>query len=105
MAKTKTPKDDNILYILAYLFTIISGIIIYFMFSKNNKRMKMHSEQAIILGVIMLVVDAILFLVPYIDSVIVLLIWLYGLYIGVEAYQGKDVSIPYITDFVKQNGM
>ena len=31
MAKTKTPKDDNILYILAYLFTIISGIIIYFM--------------------------------------------------------------------------
>jgi uncharacterized membrane protein len=102
----KTAKtNDNILYIIAYLFTIISGIIIYFLFSNKNKRMKMHSEQAIILGVIMLVADAILFLIPYIDSIVVLLIWLYGLYIGIEAYSGKDIDIPYITDFVKKNGM
>ncbi|MCL4404515.1 MAG: hypothetical protein M1544_00970 [Candidatus Marsarchaeota archaeon] len=98
-------QDDNILYLLAYVFTIVSGIIIYLFFAKGNKRLRMHSEQAIILGVIMIVLSAILFLVPYISSIITLLVWIYGLYIGFEAYSGRDVDIPYITEIVKRNGL
>ncbi len=97
-------KEDQILYIVAYVFTIISGAIIYLFFSEGNKRLKLHSEQAIILGIIILVIDAILFLVPYIASLLGLLIWLYGLYVGFKAYNGVDVKIPYITDFLLSSG-
>ena len=105
MPKSKQQENDRILYLLAYVFTIISGAIIYLFFSKGNKKLKLHSEQAIILGVIAIVLEAVLFLTPYIASLIGLLIWLYGLYIGFEAYIGKDVKILYITDFVMSNGL
>ncbi len=106
MSKSKQQmENDRILYLLAYVFTIISGAIIYLFFSKDNKQLKLHSEQAIILGVIIIVVEAVLFLVPYIAGIIGLLIWLYGIYVGFEAYMSNDVKIPYITDFVRSNGL
>jgi uncharacterized membrane protein len=106
MSKSKHQiENDRILYLLAYVFTIISGAIIYLFFSKDNKQLKLHSEQAIILGVIIIVVEAVLFLVPYIAGIIGLLIWLYGIYVGFEAYMGNNVKIPYITDFVRSNGL
>ena len=106
MSKSKQQiENDRILYLLAYVFTIISGAIIYLFFSKDNKQLKLHSEQAIILGVIIIVVEAVLFLVPYIAGIIGLLIWLYSIYVGFEAYMSNDVKIPYITDFVRSNGL
>lgn len=106
MSKSKQKaENDRILYILAYVFTIISGAVIYLFFSKDNKQLKLHSEQAIILGVIIIVLEAVLFLVPYVASIIGLLIWLYGIYVGFEAYMGNEVKIPYITDFVRSNGL
>jgi uncharacterized membrane protein len=105
MPKSKQQaENDRILFLLAYVFPIISGAIIYLFFSKGNKQLKIHSEQAIILGVIIIVVEAVLFLVPYIAGIIGLLMWLYGIYVGFEAYMGRDVEIPYITDFVRSNG-
>jgi hypothetical protein len=41
--------------------------------------------------------------VPVLSALLGLLIWVYGLYIGFKAYNGVDVEIPIITDFVKKN--
>ncbi len=102
---TQILQNENIWCLLAYVFTIVSGAIIYVFLAKNNKRLLLHSEQAIIIGIISLVLYAFLFLVPSIATIIALLVWLYGIYIGFEAYSGKDVSIPYITDMIKKNGL
>jgi uncharacterized membrane protein len=88
-------KNNDFSYILVYLFTWLTGII-FFLISKNDKRKRQHSIQAIILGIIMMVIA----FIPYI-GVISILIWLYGLYIGYKASINNDAAIPYITHFAK----
>jgi hypothetical protein len=41
----------------------------------------------------------VLFFAPLLSSVLSLLIWLYGLYVGFEAYSDRDVKIPWISGF------
>jgi len=84
-------------YIAIYFLTFITGIIFY-LISKDDKRKRQHSIQAIILRAIMIVIG----FIPFVGGVINLLIWLYGLYIGYKASVNEDVAIPYITDFAKK---
>jgi uncharacterized membrane protein len=84
-------------YIIIYLFEWLTGII-FFIISGNDNRKKLHSIQAIILGIIATVL---VFLpIPFI-GILTLLIWLYGLYIGYMASTGVDVAIPWVTNFAK----
>ncbi|MEM0086953.1 MAG: hypothetical protein QW774_01655 [Candidatus Micrarchaeaceae archaeon] len=89
-------KNSNFTYILIYFFTWLTGIIFFFV-SKDDKRKKQHSIQAIVLEVIMIVIA----LIPYI-GLLDILIWLYGLYIGYRASINSDAAIPCITDFAKK---
>ncbi len=91
------------IFIFAYLFEWLSGIIVYVL-AEGNKREKLHAMQAIVLGVCAIAVSIIFgFTVPVLGALLGLLIWVYGLYVGFKAYNGVDVEIPIITDFVKKN--
>ncbi len=100
--------DDKVLYIIAYLIPILTGILVYIINGNKNKRMKLHAVQSLFLGIVFVVVDialGFLFFVPFlgiITSLILLLIWLYGLYAGFQAYNGVDIEIPLITDYAKR---
>lgn len=87
----------NGIYILIYFFEWISGVIAYFTAGKNDKRIKIHSLQAILLGVIAIILS----FIPIIGAVIAFIIWLYGLYVGYKAYTGIDIVIPGITGYVR----
>ena len=90
-------KENDFTYVIIYLLTWITGII-FFVISGNDKRKKQHSIQAIILGVI----GVVLGFIPLIGFPLLVLVWLYGLYIGYMASINKEQNIPYITDFAKQ---
>ena len=94
--KQKQKQENDFTYIAIYLLTFITGIIFY-LISKDDKRKKQHSIQAIVLGAITIVIG----LIPYL-GIVNILIWLYGLYIGYKASVNEDVAIPYITDFAKK---
>ncbi len=89
----------NILYIFTYLFSWLSGLVIFVTEGQNNKRMKFHSLQAIFLGITAVVVNIVLFFIPFLGSFLAFLIWLYGMYVAIEAYEGKDVNVPLIGDY------
>ncbi len=101
--KVNTQKsDDNLAYLLAYLFEWLTGVIIYATASPSDKRLRMHALQAIALGIISIVASFILdFIFLPIAGLVVFLIWLYGMYIGYEAYKGIDIKIPVISDYIK----
>lgn len=84
-------------YIIIYLLEWLTGII-FFIISGNDKRKKLHSIQAIILGIIATVIV----FIPLIGGLVSIIIWIYGLYIGYRASTGVDVNIPGITDFAKK---
>lgn len=127
-AKGKASENNNIMYLFAYFLTFISGIIV-FLISPTDKRLKLHAIQAIILGVVIVIIaiigDIIVGVIiasslasyggyyPYayhpaafgaagliggVFSLIEFVIWLYGMYVGFQAYNGKDMTIPMVTD-------
>jgi uncharacterized membrane protein len=89
----------NIIYIFTYILTWITGLIIFLTEGQKNNRIKFHSLQAIFLGITAIVLDLILFFVPFLGPFLVFLIWVYGMYIAVKAYNGEDVKAPVIGDY------
>ncbi len=92
-------EKGNILYIITYLLTWITGIIIYVTEGQKDKRLKFHALQAIFLGITAIVLDLILFFVPFVGPFLAFLIWVYGMYIGYKAYTGEDVKAPVLGDY------
>jgi Chloroplast import component protein (Tic20). len=99
--KTNKTGIDKSYFIITYLFILLSGVVMLLLYGSRDKRLKFHSLQAIALGIIAIVVSVLFGLLsPILSSLISVLIWVYGMYIGLEAYAGKDVDIPVVSDFV-----
>ena len=100
-------ESGGIIYVLTYLLSLVSGIIVYFVVipsydkARQDKKLKRHAIQAMVLGVISIVVGAVLFFIPFFSSLIPILIWVYGLYVGYRASINDELDIPYVTDYAK----
>ena len=94
--------DDKLFAALAYVFSPIVPVILMLMEDKKNRPfIKAHNAQALVLGILMVVV------VPILATVtcgIGAIVWLIMLYWAYKAYQGQYVTIPVITDFCKKQG-
>jgi uncharacterized membrane protein len=95
--------DDRLWALLAYIFSPLVPIILMLMEDKKNRPfIKEHNAQALVWGVLTIVLGyglgSILCGLPGLIFWVVSIVW------GVQAYQGKSVTIPVITDFVKNQG-
>ena len=94
--------DDKLFAALDYVFAPLVPIIVMLMEDKKNRPfIKAHNAQALVMGIIMIVV------VPILASFtcgIGAIVWLIMLYWAYKAYQGQYVTIPVITDFCKNQG-
>jgi uncharacterized membrane protein len=112
MNETKTKSDEKLLAALAYVFFIITGIIIYFIEKdKPNKRrfVMFHAVQAIMLGVAVIalsIIVPIIGIIPIMGGIIVLLfpfaalaVWLFMIY---KAISGEEYHLPVIGDYAEQ---
>ncbi len=116
MNETETKSDDNLIAALAYVFTFITGIIIYLMEKdKPDKRrfVMFHAVQAILLGIVFFVIYVFLLIVnvlPFIGTIISVIgllilstggfvIWIFMLY---KAYSGEEYHLPVIGDYAEQ---
>ncbi|MCX6081398.1 MAG: hypothetical protein NTW32_17845 [Chloroflexi bacterium] len=88
--------DDKLWAALAYVFSPIVPVILMLMEDKKNRPfIKAHNAQALILGIIVIVTSGIC---------VGILVWIYALYLAYQAYQGKTVEIPVITNLCKGQG-
>lgn len=92
-------EKGNIMCIFAYILSWLSGIIVYITEGQNDKRLKFHALQAIFLGITATVLSFILFFIPYLGPFLAFLIWVYGMYIAVKAYNGVDIKAPVLGDY------
>jgi uncharacterized membrane protein len=101
---TDITSDDKLWALLTYVLSPIVPIIILLMEDKKNRPfIKYHNIQALVLGVINVVLSVALGW-TLVLACIPLIIWLVMLYWGFQAYQGQWVKIPVVTDFVKNQG-
>jgi len=62
---------------------------------KDRPFIKAHNMQALVLGIVTVITST---------FCIGILVWFYQIYCGIQAYQGKLVEIPLITNLVKGQG-
>jgi uncharacterized membrane protein len=100
MAKEANKRENGFWYFIVYIFEWLSGIIAFFTAGKQDKRMRFHAIQAILIGIIALIFSWVLGIMSGLLSTIVsLLIWLYCLYLGYNASEGKDIVAPVVGDY------
>lgn len=100
--------DDRLWALLAYIFSPLIPIIILLLEDKKNRPyLKQHIMQALAVGVAFTVILIVLSLIPLIQCIsllVALAMLALVIYWGIQAYNGKQVTIPVITDFVKNQG-
>mgnify|MGYP000932197495 CR=1 FL=1 len=95
---------DKLWALLAYIFTPIIPIVILLIEDKKNRPfIKAHNAQALAFGVVAFVINFALSFVMVGFCTAVLTFGL-GIYWGIKAYQGEYITIPVITNFVKNQG-
>ncbi len=96
--------DDKLWALLTYIFTPLVPIIILLMEDKKNRPfIKAHNAQALVVGVVNAVISIVIGW-TVIGLCVPALIWLACIYWGIQAYGGKEVNIPVVTNFVKNQG-
>jgi len=96
--------DDKLWVLLTYVLSPLVPVIILLLEDKKNRPfIKAHNAQALVLGLINLVLGIVLGW-TVILSCVPLLVWIYMVYLGIQGYQGQYVTVPVITDFVKNQG-
>ncbi|MBI5953718.1 MAG: hypothetical protein HY865_18850 [Chloroflexi bacterium] len=89
--------DDKLWAMLSYLIPIIAIVVLFMEDKKSRPYVKFNAVQSIVASVVLSILStvtcgfgAVLFLV--------MLWWAY------QAYQGQDVKIPVISDFIRNQG-
>ena len=97
--------DDKLWAMLGYIIPIIAIVVLFMEDKKNRPYIKFHAVQSIAANVVFFVVGTILTTVTIgFGGLCVPLIWLVFLYWAYQAYQGQDVKIPFVTDFIRNQG-
>ena len=74
---------------------------------KNQPGLKPHTMQALVAGVAIIAVTFVLGVIPIIgclSPIVALAGWIAMIYWGFQAYNGKPVTIPVVTNLVQKQG-
>ena len=97
--------DDDKLWALLSWITGVAAIIALFMEDKKNRAfVKYNAVLALVVLVVLTVLVSIVSAITCGIGAITVLAYIYPIYLGIQSFQGKWVTVPYLTDFVKNQG-
>lgn len=101
---TEVTSDDKLWTLLAYVLTPLVPIIILLMEDKKNRPfIRAHNAQALVVGIINAILGITLSW-TLVLSCVPLIVWFVCIYWGIQAYGGKMVEIPVISNLVRNQG-
>ena len=96
--------DDKLWALLAYVLTPLVPIIVLLMEDKKNRPfIRAHNAQALVVGIINAILGITLSW-TLVLSCVPLIVWFVCIYWGIQAYGGKMVEIPVISNLVRNQG-
>ena len=93
--------NDKLLAALTYPIPLIGIVILISDSMKNNPYLRTHAVQSLVMGVALWVVSAVLAPAAGIGCLIGLATLGLTIYYGIQVYNGKEFTIPVVTDFCK----
>jgi uncharacterized membrane protein len=96
MGMDDVTSDDKLWALLGYIIPLVALIVLLMEDKKARPFLKYHAVQALLItaATVILSFTACLWVIP----------WIYGIYVGIKAYQGEWVVVPMVTDFAKKQG-
>ncbi|OGO59365.1 MAG: hypothetical protein A2025_01775 [Chloroflexi bacterium RBG_19FT_COMBO_47_15] len=106
MAKTSTGLDENVAGLLCYVLGWISGLV-FFLIEKENKFVRFHALQSIIVFGVLFLAGFIIGWIPFIGWVIAWIIWVLAIVLWIvlmiKAYQGEKFKLPWAGNLAEKN--
>ena len=106
LGKTSMGMQPNLAALLSYVAGIITGVIFYLV-EKENKFVRFHAMQSILVFGFFLVANAVLAFIPVIGwtimpilGIVQLIVWII---LMVKAYQGENFKLPVLGDIAEKN--
>lgn len=102
LGKTSTGIEPNMAALLSYLLGFITGVIFYLV-EKENKFVRFHAMQSIIVFGVLFLAGVIIGLIPVINVIFwaaELVLWIV---LMIKAYQGEKFKIPLAGDIAEKN--
>ena len=94
MEKTSTGLDENVAGLLCYVLGWIGGIV-FLLIEPENKFVRFHAIQSIIVFGILNIAGIILNLIPFIGWIVPAVGFILWVVLMVKAYQGTRYKIPW----------
>ena len=97
--------NDKLMAALSYPIPIVAIVIPLSETNKVRPFQKFHAVQALAFWVALIVIAVLLSIVTFgIGTLCFPVMWLVSLWPAYEAYQGKYMEIPVLTDFIRKQG-
>jgi uncharacterized membrane protein len=97
---TDVTQDDKTMALLSYIFPLIVPLIVLLSENRKNRPIqRLHAVQSLTLTVISIIVS-----ITVIGACLSPVLYVWGIVVGVNAYQDKQMAIPFVSDFVKKQG-
>lgn len=97
--------DDKLWSALGYPIPLIAIIVLLMEEKKNRPFIKFHAVQSLVFNVALYIIIFVLSAVTLgFGAICAPLLWLATLWPAFEAYNGKYLEIPVITNFIKNQG-
>jgi uncharacterized membrane protein len=105
MEKTSTGLKENVAGLLCYLLGWITGLI-FIIIEKDNKFVRFHAMQSIVVFGVLTIASIILSWIPFIGwvlswliSVLAFILWII---LMIKAYQGEKYKLPWAGNFAEK---
>ena len=106
LGKSSLGLDANVAACLSYVFGLLSGIIFYVL-EKENKFVKFHAMQSIVVFGAVFVLGIILPFIPVIGLILLPIVYIGSIvlwiFLMVKAYQGETFKLPIVGDMAEKN--
>jgi len=106
LGKSSLGLDANVVACLSYVFGFITGILFYVL-EKENKFVKFHAMQSIVVFGAFFVLNIILPFIPIIGWILLPIVWVASfvlwIILMIKAYQGERFKLPVAGDMAEKN--
>jgi uncharacterized membrane protein len=96
--------DDKLWSLLSWITGIVAIIVLLMEDKKSRPFIKYNAVLALAVLVVITVLVSILSAITCGIGAILMLAYIYPIYLGIKAFQGEVVTVPYISDFVVNQG-
>ena len=106
LGKTSSGMDANVAALLSYVLGFITGLIFY-LIEKDNKFVRFHAMQSMIVFGFLFVAGMVLSLIPFVGLVLAPLVGIASLILWIvlmiKAFQGEHFKLPIAGDIAEKN--